>query len=81
MNKVWGPMNSAMDEMTTQKAKPKRVLDKAVKTIKKNVNRVLLSSNSVTITSIPSLSLKCKVFYKLDLTLRGQKANLKGVKR
>ncbi|MDM5310432.1 extracellular solute-binding protein [Peribacillus frigoritolerans] len=35
MNKVWGPMNSAMGEMTTQKAKPKRALDKAVKKIKK----------------------------------------------
>ncbi|MDQ0880029.1 extracellular solute-binding protein [Peribacillus sp. V2I11] len=35
MNKVWGPMNSAMDEITIQKAKPKRALDKAVKTIKK----------------------------------------------
>jgi arabinogalactan oligomer/maltooligosaccharide transport system substrate-binding protein len=35
MNKVWGPMNSAMDEMTTQKAKPKRALAKAVKKIKK----------------------------------------------
>ncbi|MET1177606.1 extracellular solute-binding protein [Peribacillus simplex] len=35
MNRVWGPMNAAMDEISTQKAKPKRVLDKAVKTIKK----------------------------------------------
>lgn len=28
-----------------------------------------------------NLSLKCKVFYNLDLTGCGQKANLKGVKR
>ncbi|MDV7765454.1 extracellular solute-binding protein [Peribacillus sp. CSMR9] len=35
MNKVWGPMNSAMDDISTEKAKPKRALDKAVKTIKK----------------------------------------------
>ncbi|MDM5357598.1 extracellular solute-binding protein [Peribacillus sp. RS7] len=35
MNKVWGPMNSAMDDIATEKAKPKRALDKAVKTIKK----------------------------------------------
>uniref|UniRef100_UPI0037C72A69 extracellular solute-binding protein n=1 Tax=Peribacillus aracenensis TaxID=2976708 RepID=UPI0037C72A69 len=35
MNRVWGPMNAAMDEISTQKAKPKRALDKAVKTIKK----------------------------------------------
>ncbi|MFH0068336.1 extracellular solute-binding protein [Peribacillus sp. NPDC056705] len=35
MNRVWGPMNAAMDEISTQKEKPKRVLDKAVKTIKK----------------------------------------------
>ncbi|MBO0999344.1 extracellular solute-binding protein [Bacillus sp. SD075] len=35
MNKVWGPMNSAMEEITIQKVKPKRALDKAVKTIKK----------------------------------------------
>ncbi|WHY57832.1 extracellular solute-binding protein [Peribacillus simplex] len=35
MNRVWGPMNAAMDEISTQKANPKRALDKAVKTIKK----------------------------------------------
>ena len=28
-------MNSAMDDISTEKAKPKRALDKAVKTIKK----------------------------------------------
>ncbi|MFD6210671.1 extracellular solute-binding protein [Peribacillus sp. NPDC060253] len=37
MNKVWGPMNSAMDEISTEKANPKRALDKAVKTIKKDL--------------------------------------------
>ncbi|MGE7183309.1 extracellular solute-binding protein [Peribacillus sp. NPDC006672] len=37
MNKVWGPMNSAMVDISTEKAKPKRALDKAVKTIKKEL--------------------------------------------
>ncbi|MFJ7752346.1 extracellular solute-binding protein [Peribacillus muralis] len=34
MNKVWGPMNSAMNRITMDKAKPKRALDEAVKAIK-----------------------------------------------
>ncbi|WP_285767610.1 extracellular solute-binding protein [Peribacillus sp. SI8-4] len=35
MNKVWGPMDSAMNRITMERAKPKRTLDEAVKAIKK----------------------------------------------
>ncbi|MFD9624742.1 extracellular solute-binding protein [Peribacillus muralis] len=35
MKKVWGPMNSAMNEIAFERAKPKKVLDEAVKVIKK----------------------------------------------
>ncbi|KWW16892.1 hypothetical protein AS888_23185 [Peribacillus simplex] len=35
MNKVWRPMDSAMNRITMEKAKPKRTLDEAVKAIKK----------------------------------------------
>ncbi|MFJ7639093.1 MULTISPECIES: extracellular solute-binding protein [unclassified Peribacillus] len=36
MNKVWGPMNSAMQDITAIKAKPKAALDEAVKKIEKS---------------------------------------------
>ena len=36
MNKVWGPMNSAMQQIAASKSKPKAALDEAVKKIEKS---------------------------------------------